>query len=434
MKSIIIAALLGAMTFDDVNALKVDQKGPVPSLAEHTATAAVKTAAKDVEAENKAVIKAQAGAEQAESRAAEKQNEILTKQIEQRIAAESKIKINKGGVELTPEQKEEALQKKITEEIKARKAVIDEALEKSKIKFAADAAATEARYKRMHEERKATIAGIEAETARLAADERAIAQKASQVRRNLTDEEWVANLPEHHLRGYVGVEDDVEEHDDDEDVDSDGDDDDLIGVHDDDVYADEDAAADANDDDDAGDFNQEDSGEFFGDEEATQGPASFAQKPSGHLHKTSIRVDPPLTADGKKSIKEAEKALEEAKREFDILKEKAQDLEFKFKSAARISRHAREQKGESEDAYYIAAKNARKSARHAENLAREAQQAAAKQAAHDKYNEVISAANSAASAATPPAGQFAITNPPKVAQITTPAPAAPAPATTPAKK
>lgn len=95
------------------------------------------------------------------------------------------------------------------------------------------------------------------------------------------------------------------------------------------------------------------------------------------------------------------------------MKEKAQDLEFKFKSAARISRHAREQKGESEDAYYISAKNARKSARHAENLSREAQQAAAKQAAHDKYNEVISAANTASSAATPKSGPTAKTGPSK---------------------
>lgn len=89
--------------------------------------------------------------------------------------------------------------------------------------------------------------------------------------------------------------------------------------------------------------------------------------------------------------------MNDAHKDYDKLKEKAQDLEFKFKSAARISRHAREGKGESEDAYYIAAKNQRKAARHAENLSREAQRAAAKQAASDKYNEVISSANKEAS-------------------------------------
>lgn len=179
------------------------------------------------------------------------------------------------------------------------------------------------------------------------------------------------------------------------------------------MYADEDAAADANNEEDdeednnmegAGSEGEEDdgnAGDLAQDKDlaqAEQKSASLAQKPSGHLHKTSIRVDPPLTSDGKKSIEEAEKALNEAKTDYDKLKEKAQDLEFKFKSAARISRHAREQKGEAEDAYYIAAKNQRKAARHAENLAREAQRAAAKQAAHDKYNEVISTANNAASA------------------------------------
>lgn len=52
--------------------------------------------------------------------------------------------------------------------------------------------------------------------------------------------------------------------------------------------------------------------------------------------------------------------------------DKTQDLEFKYHAAQRRSKHAREARGEAEDAYYIAAKNARKSARHAENLAREA--------------------------------------------------------------
>ena len=49
----------------------------------------------------------------------------------------------------------------------------------------------------------------------------------------------------------------------------------------------------------------------------------LVQKDQGHLHKTSIRVDPPLTADGKKSIEEAEKVLDESKKEYDKLKNKA---------------------------------------------------------------------------------------------------------------
>lgn len=288
-------------------------------------------------------------------------------------------------------------------------------------------AENEVRHRRLHEERKQAIANIEAETARLNEQQRSTGLKASQQRSALTDEEWVANLPEHHLQGYVAVDDDVEAAEDGDD-DEDGDDKDLVGVNDDDMYNDEDAAADANnEEDDEEDNNMEGAGsEGEGDDgdndlaqdkdlaQAENKSASLAQKPSGHLHKTSIRVDPPLTTDGKKSIEEAEKALNEAKTDYDKLKEKAQDLEFKFKSAARISRHAREGKGEAEDAYYIAAKNQRKAARHAENLAREAQQAAAKQAASDKYSEVISAANSDASAkATKPDGPAAKTGPAK---------------------
>jgi hypothetical protein len=246
----------------------------------------------------------------------------------------------------------------------------------------------------------------------------------------MTDEEWVANMPAHHLAGYIGVKDDVRDFDDEDDQ-NDGDDDDLIGVHDDAVYDDDEAAINDNNEEVEASEADDEIDDQSAEQDETQSLAafqSFAQKDSGHLHKTSIRVDPPLTPDGKLSIKEAQKALEEASVEYGKLKEKAQDLEFKFKSAARISRHAREQKGEAEDAYYIAAKNARKAARHAENLAREAQKAAAKQAAHDRYNQVISAANSAASVATAKKASAAQTS--VITQEQQAAPAASVPATT----
>lgn len=348
----------------------------------------------------------------------------MTKTIEARIQAESQIKLkSKEEKAASAEEREEAMNKKITEEIKARKAINDEILEQSKAAAAATAAENEARFRRLHEERKATIASIEAETARINEAERQRGRLSAEQRKNLTDEEWVANMPEHHLQGYLGVEDDVEDQEDESADEGEEGNDDLVGVHDDDMYNDQDAAADAdNDNEDNQADGEQDDGEGEGDEEGQEeaaeepAPQSLAQagKPSGHLHKTSIRVDPPLTSDGKKSIEEADKALNDAKKDYDKLKEKAQDLEFKFKSAARISRHAREGKGEAEDAYYIAAKNQRKAARHAENLAREAQRAAAKQAAHDKYNEVISAANNAASAtAKKPDGPAAKTDPAK---------------------
>ena len=243
MKSIIIAALVGAMTVDDVNALRVTSVGPAATIAEQAAAIAEKAGNEDKEKENKKVIKAQAGAEQTESRNAEVAAEALNKQIEARIAAESKITLKKSEAKkLSAEEKEEALQKKITVEIKARKAIADEAIETERANSAKASAENEIRYRKMHDERKAAIAGIEAETARLTEQDKQIARAASKQRKSLNDQELVANLPEHHLRGYVGVADDVEDLEDE----SSGDDEDLIGVHDDNLYADEDAAADAN--------------------------------------------------------------------------------------------------------------------------------------------------------------------------------------------
>jgi len=199
---------------------------------------------------------------------------------------------------LTKEEKEEKLKEKITEEIKERKKINDEALEKSKEASAIAAAENEARFRKLHEERKQAIANIEAETALINEKERKAGKAAAEARRAMTDEEWVANLPEHHLQGYLEVNDDVEEH---EEADDDDDDDegDLIGVQDEDMYADEDAEADANNEED--DAEGEDGPEEE-DGEEDSAPQSLAQKDQGHLHKTSIRVDPPLTKDGKKSI------------------------------------------------------------------------------------------------------------------------------------
>ena len=119
---------------------------------------------------------------------------------------------------------------------------------------------------------------------------------------------------------------------------------------------------------------------------------------SGHLHETDMRVDPPLTDEGKKSIKEAEKVLEEAKVDYDKKKAKAQELELAFHAASRISKSAREERAKAEDRYYVASKAARKASRYADNMEREARTAAAKQAAHDKYAEVVATSNKEATA------------------------------------
>jgi hypothetical protein len=87
MKSIILAALLGAITFEDVNALRISANGP--SATQQAAAAAEKAGVVDPEKGNKQVIKNQQTAEQNESKKAEQQAAALTKAIEARIAAES---------------------------------------------------------------------------------------------------------------------------------------------------------------------------------------------------------------------------------------------------------------------------------------------------------------------------------------------------------
>jgi len=196
----------------------------------------------------------------------------------------------------------------------------------------------------------------------------------------MTDEEWVANMPGHLLKGYLGLaaEDihEADEGDDDEDYEED--------VAHDDAEIDGDEDSSANED-------------YPATRRLGNQLKSLAQvrslKSDGHLHETDMRVDPPLTDEGKKSIALAEKQLEEAKKDYDVKKAKAQEEELKFHAAARVSKAAREERAKAEDRYYIASKSSRKAARYAENMEREQKSASARQAAHDKYAEVIAAAN-----------------------------------------
>lgn len=58
----------------------------------------------------------------------------------------------------------------------------------------------EKRKRRILDSFKAEVARIEAETAQKAALEAAVRARAAEATRTLTDEEWVANLPEHHFK------------------------------------------------------------------------------------------------------------------------------------------------------------------------------------------------------------------------------------------
>jgi hypothetical protein len=104
----------------------------------------------------------------------------------------------------------------------------------------------EHRHRQLYLARKAAIADITSDTAREAAKVRNAGLASSSSMANFSDEDYISNLPEHHLQGYVAVDDDVDDDvEDDGGDDEDDDDENLVGVNDDDVYADEDAEADA---------------------------------------------------------------------------------------------------------------------------------------------------------------------------------------------
>lgn len=254
-------------------------------------------------------------------------------------------------------------------------------------------------------------------------------RRATGVNNRLTDEQWAANMPAHILNGnfhrvwrpphkYGFLQRRDEEQD---EASEDQDNDEREEEQDEDNREDEQEEQSADEEEEPRQVRQlEQAPTSFAQQEAVPAalaqalsPAALAQaqaqaqaqiqaqaqtqaqagRHDAHLHETEMRVDPPLTAEGKKSIAEAEHALEEAKADYDHKKAKAQELELAFHAAARISKSARDERAKAEDRYYVAQKASRKASRYADNMQREAQSAAARQAAHDKYAEVVATSN-----------------------------------------
>ena len=102
-----------------------------------------------------------------------------------------------------------------------------------------------------------------------------------------------------------------------------------------------------------------------------QGP----RKNDGHIHEPDIRVDPPLTEEGKKFIAQAEKDLDDVKKLYDEKKRKLVEAELAFHAAARLSKAAREDKAKAEDRAFLSGKSASKASKYAENIEKEAKKA-----------------------------------------------------------
>lgn len=65
-----------------------------------------------------------------------------------------------------------------------------------------------AAFKAQNAEVKREVAAVEAETEKMNLSEAEQRKRAYQLRKHMTDEEYIANLPEHHLEGYVQLGDD----------------------------------------------------------------------------------------------------------------------------------------------------------------------------------------------------------------------------------
>jgi len=379
MRQFVIAALLGAISYQDAQAVLIKSYGaPEGAAAAADAAAAKAGVAPSDDAVAKKQVESQQADEAAEAAKHEAEQAARRKAIQdaiQKDLAEEAAKANKGKAELTPEQKAAETAAKIKATIEKAKAEADAAKAKANAAEAVAAAAEEAyRQKVVNEQNQRTkdllkASGIEVGKSLATLVKEAEDDEMVDINDAFeSDDEDKSDL-EFEQEYETGDENDIQQAEDDMSAGS---------------------ASDA-DDEDVQD----------GDTNAVMNLAqaqAMAKKGDAHLHETDMRVDPPLLDEGKRSIAAAEKELEERKTEYDKFKKFAEEKELAFHAAARVSKAARENRAKAEDRYYIASKAARKAMRYAENMEREAKFAAARQAAHDKYNEVIAAANKEASA------------------------------------
>ena len=230
-KSLILAIFLGALSYNEVQAVFADPTADVPAVAppakptpkEEAQITAKKAGVAGVaeEIDMDKVNKGDRKKAMTESSAAEAQAKALQQMIEARIkAAQSESAQKKEAkVEKTAEEKKEAVEKAITEKVKVAKAESDEAKEEDHKKTETE---KEAAVKRGHdiiEKNKKLVKDVEAETAKQNAADKEVGKAAAEKTRGLTDEEWTANMPNHHLKGYLGTEADVNNEEQNEEVD-----------------------------------------------------------------------------------------------------------------------------------------------------------------------------------------------------------------------
>jgi hypothetical protein len=128
--------------------------------------------------------------------------------MEAEFKKQDEVKKAKDESKVSAEDQAEALEAKITAMIKEKKKEADEAIKADQKKEKAEKEMAFAAYKAKDAEVKREVAGVEAETEHLNLSAAEIRARASKARKHMTDEEYIANLPEHHLEGYVQLGDD----------------------------------------------------------------------------------------------------------------------------------------------------------------------------------------------------------------------------------
>lgn len=159
------------------------------------------------EAITKKVVEEEKGKEieqaaKAQEEAAKKEDATNTK-MEKQFAAENNAKQTEDDKKPTAEEAAKFLEDKINKIVKENKDAKFIAVAVDKKKAKAEDELKMAEWKRRDAEVKAEIAAVEQDTEnqeKIAAEKRA---RAAHLRKHMSDEEWVANMPEHHLDGYV---------------------------------------------------------------------------------------------------------------------------------------------------------------------------------------------------------------------------------------
>lgn len=190
------------------------QKAPEPAKKVEVKAAPAKVEAKKPEESQIVTITKEQQAQEAKEEAVAKAMEDRFNKEDAKVAAEEAKK----PAPLDATQQKEATEQGIKDAVKHAAEQTVKAINEQQAKAEAAAEKEDKIRKAKYEAGVATVEAIQKETAEDYAKLEATRRKDSKERKNMTDEEWVANIPERHLKGYAQTQDDVNYEDEDEEL------------------------------------------------------------------------------------------------------------------------------------------------------------------------------------------------------------------------